>query len=60
MGDLLSNDPARQGYTDISVREFLEQADRYGWPFWRGLAIGFASACAFGYVALSGVLTSAG
>jgi len=58
MRQILGDDPARQGYCDISVREFLDPARRFGWPFWRGFALGFISCTLIGIGALSGIPSS--
>ena len=58
MRRVLDDHPARQGYRDVSVREFLDQARRFGWSFWRGFALGFISCTLIGLGALSGIPSS--
>lgn len=39
---------------DVSVRDFRTRANAFGWPFWRGVLVGFAAAFPIAYVAIVG------
>ena len=38
---------------DPSVSDFMQQAQRFGWPFWRGVIVGFVAVFPIAFVALS-------
>ncbi len=41
-------------YFEASIRDFTEQAGSLGWPFWRGVAVGFLAAFPLAHLALAG------
>ena len=44
----------KQGDFDVSTSDFVEQAHGRGWPFWRGVIVGFCCSFPICYVALVG------
>ena len=38
---------------DPSVSDFMRQARFVGWPFWRGVTVGFVAAFPIAYLALA-------
>jgi hypothetical protein len=39
---------------DFTFAEFREKARAEGWPFWRGVAVGFCASFPLAYLALGG------
>jgi hypothetical protein len=39
---------------DFTFAEFKEKARTEGWPFWRGVAVGFCASFPLAYLALGG------
>lgn len=39
---------------EVSVADFRTKASLYGWPFWRGVLVGFVCAFPIAYAALVG------
>ena len=39
---------------DFTFAEFREKAKAEGWPFWRGVAVGFCAAFPLAYMAFGG------
>ena len=45
---------------DVSAADFTRRARQAGWPFWRGVMIGFMSAFPIAYVAFGDSFASLG
>lgn len=39
---------------DFTIAEFREKARAEGWPFWRGVAVGFCAAFPLAYMTFGG------
>lgn len=39
---------------DVSTADFRQKAREVGWPFWRGVVVGFLAAFPIAYIALGG------
>lgn len=45
----------REGF-EVSARDFRERARAFGWPFWRGVIVGFVASFPIAYTAMVGDL----
>lgn len=44
----------RPAYFEASIQDFTKQAGSLGWPFWRGVALGFLAAFPLAHLAVAG------